>query len=157
MRQFPTNRDEVSSLEGDERFYSAIGRFMVMFSNLEAVIRMMIAETINLDGKYRYTIMTHDFAMLCTIAGRVLPDGMKGGADAALRPIIGRLHELNTHRLRIAHGHWMGLGPKGVIHTSRQKLTPAKHYEDPLEIADLADQGDAVAIEIGTWYRNFAP
>lgn len=155
MTPFDFNQNEVAKLPKDEQFYSAIGRFVVAFSNLEMVLKLWVAETVNLPSEFRERIMTHDFAMLCNIAQTVLPEDMKDGADKALKPIIGRFYELNAHRVRIAHGWWLGLGTQGVSHVSRQKLRSEMHYRDPLEIAALADSIDALEADLRQWYRRF--
>lgn len=155
MTVFNSNQNEVAQLPKDEQFYSAIGRFVIAFSNLEMILKLWIAESVNLPSEFNDRIMTHDFAMLCNIAQSVLPAEMKDGADKALKPIIGRFHELNTHRVRIAHGWWLGIGSVGVRHVSRQKLRSELYYEDPTEIAALADSIDALDVDLQEWHRNF--
>jgi hypothetical protein len=152
MKAINRHQLEVAELPEGERMYSAIGRFIVGFSNLEMVLKLWIADTIDLKHEFRDQIITQDFAMLCTIASSVLPSGMMDGAPGALRPVVAKLQALNTHRVRIAHGWWLGSGD-GVSHVSRQKLKADYHYSDPVEVAALADKTLEIELELRDWYR----
>ncbi|MEZ5822313.1 MAG: hypothetical protein R3D82_16065 [Xanthobacteraceae bacterium] len=154
MAVFNRHQQEVAKLPQDEQTFSAIGRFIVEFSNLEMVLKLWVAETVNLSSEFHDQIMTHDFAMLCNIAQTVLPQDMKEGAGQALKPIIGRFHEMNTHRVRIAHGWWL-FGTSGVRHVTRQKLRSEIHYDNAVEIAALADSIDALDLELREWHRSY--
>lgn len=157
MTSFDDDHHQVSvaKLAKDDRVYSAIGRFIVEFSNLEMVLKRWIADTVHLPERFHDKIMTQDFAMLCNIAQAVLPGDMKEGADKALKPIIGRFHDLNAHRVRVAHGWWLGAGQHGARHVSRQKLKSEQHYLDAQEIAALADSTVMLDGDLRDWYRKF--
>jgi hypothetical protein len=149
------HQDGVAALPESEQYYSAIGRFVVQFSHLEMVLKLWVAESVGIDEKHHDSIMTHDFALLCTIAQKVLPLGMKNGSDQLLRPVLSKFRELNNHRVRIAHGWWLthGRHPQ-MFHTSRSKLVSEGFYRSPLEIAALADQVDMLDIQLRDWYRK---
>ncbi|WP_152535882.1 hypothetical protein [Bradyrhizobium sp. Ai1a-2] len=149
-------QEAVAELPEDEQIYAAIGRFLVCFSNLEYMLKVRIAETIDLSSEFQDPILTHDFAMLCNIAQTILPHGMKEDAGIALKPIIGRFHELNQHRVRIVHGWWLGFGTSGVHHVSRQKLLAKRHYGTASEIASLADDTIAAEFELRDWCKKYA-
>jgi hypothetical protein len=151
-----TNQKAVANLPKNEQIYAAIGRFLVSFSNLEVTLKVWIAETINLSSEFHDPILTHDFAMLCNIAQTVLPHAMKEGAAKGLKPIIGRFHELNQHRVRIVHGWWLGSGSRGLHHVSRQKLRTEHHYGTAGEIASLADAIIALELDLRDWHKTYA-
>jgi hypothetical protein len=62
----------VNKFTSDDRFFSAIGRFIFEFSQLEYTLKHYIAEAIDLRDEHFNPIMTQDFAMLCKIAETVL-------------------------------------------------------------------------------------
>ena len=62
------NQDAIRHLNEDEAFYSAIGRFIFQFSQLEYSIKTSVAQAIRLPDQYFDAIMTQDFALLCTTA-----------------------------------------------------------------------------------------
>jgi hypothetical protein len=80
--------------------------------------------------------MSHDFAMLCTIAQNVVTRRLDKRRAGELNTLLRKCREINTHRVRIAHGMW-SMGP--VRHVSRQSLEAKRYYHDAGEIADLAD------------------
>jgi hypothetical protein len=144
--------EEIQSLDFSERFYSAIGRFIESFSLMEFALKFTTADAINLHD-YREQVMSHDFAMLCTMAQKILTTKMNKSEARELKDHISKCRELNDHRVRIVHGMWRPRTGrlKGVlIHTSRQKLEPMEYYKRADEIARLAD--DAMNLE-NDWYR----
>jgi len=133
------HQTEINELGVAEQFYSAIGRFISEFSQLEFSFKVYIAETAGLPDEYFDQIMSHDFAMLCTIAENVLPREMDEGRKAQLKALISKCRELNNHRIRVAHGLWV-IGAGKLLHVSRQKLETSTHYQrNAGEVAAQAD------------------
>jgi hypothetical protein len=66
------NQQAVSNLPGEERFFSAIGRFVFEFSQLEYTLKLFISRVIGLKDKHFNALMSHDFALTCSIAQTVL-------------------------------------------------------------------------------------
>ena len=64
--------EEIQHLDSNEKFYSAIGRFIESFSQMEFALKFAIADAINLHSDHREQVMSHDFAMLCTMAQKIL-------------------------------------------------------------------------------------
>jgi hypothetical protein len=147
------HRREIAKLEGVEQFYSAIGRFVVEFSRLESVFKILIADATKLPQEYEDVIIGHDFAMLCTIAENVLSRKMNEDRKTHLRTAINKARDLNNHRVRIVHGRWMIGNRSGELHhISRQKLEPRDHYRgNPSEVAAQAD----IAIELYEELQEF--
>src|SRR5580704_15021399 len=100
------HQKEIAELTGGEQFYSAIGRFVAEFSRLEALLKWMIEDAVKLPDEYSGIIVTHDFAMLCTIAQNVLSRNADKTHKAKLETVIRRSRDLNNHRVRIVHGYW---------------------------------------------------
>src|SRR5690242_4060138 len=67
----------VNKFTSDDRWFSAIGRFIFEFSQLEYTLKHYVAEKVGLDDVHFNSIMTHDFAILCNIAEVVLPQEPK--------------------------------------------------------------------------------
>lgn len=95
LMSYSRHLEAVKSLSGDGRFYSAIGRFVAEFSYLEFVIKHRIALAIDLQENYGEQIISHDFAMLCTIAQSVMVRGRDEDQSTRLRTIIAKCRELN--------------------------------------------------------------
>jgi hypothetical protein len=62
----------VNKFSGEDKFFSAIGRFFFEFSQLEQTLKHHVAEQVSLEEQYQDLIMMHDFSLLCTIAEKVL-------------------------------------------------------------------------------------
>jgi hypothetical protein len=143
------------NFDSEDGYYSAIGRFIANFSHIEMVLKLWIAESIQLAEEHRDTIISHDFAMLCTIAQKVLPIGMDDAAEKYLKPIIKKMRDLNDHRVRIVHGWWIiGGRVSSLHHVSRGQLTSTTHYQTPGEIAALADKALDLDLELREWHRT---
>lgn len=69
------HQEAIKHLGKGEKFYSSIGRFISEFSYLEFVLRQRIAEAVALNFEFLDQIISHDFAMLCTIAQNVMSRG----------------------------------------------------------------------------------
>jgi hypothetical protein len=135
-----THQQEIKSLPEAEKFYSAIGRFITAFSYLEFGLKIDIANEVKLEDPAWQQIMTHDFAMLCSIAQKVLSRGNDADLAKRVNSFITKCRKLNDERVRIVHG-WWDFGRKGgVLHLSRQKLELNRHYKTADEIAALADE-----------------
>ena len=134
------NQRAVNKFTSEDQFFAAIGRFIFEFSQLEYTIKHHIAETVDLQDQYFNAIMTHDFALLCTIAESVLGPRVAEQKAADFKKLIAKCRSLNTDRVRIAHGLWFVGGGRGALHhVSRQKLKEDTHFEEANDIANKAD------------------
>ena len=134
------HQEAIKGFDNDEQFYSAIGRFISEFSYLEFILKFRIAKAVGLNEEFSEQIMSHDFALLCTIAQNVMCRGEDGERAAEISQLIAKCRELNNHRLRIVHGQWaIGRRTGRVVHVSRQKLELSEHYHSSNEVARLAD------------------
>jgi hypothetical protein len=108
-----------------------------------------------LPDEFRDQIMSHDFALLCSIAENVFSREEPKERTDELRKILSRCRKLNDHRVRIVHGWWIIGGRTGFLfHTSRQKLESISHYDEPSQIAALADEADEVDLGLWMWLRE---
>lgn len=150
------HQNAVEALPESERYYSAIGRFLVEFSYLETVLKVWIAETANLGEIFRIPIITHDFAMLCTIGSKVFPYGRPSECQTELKLLIKRLRALNDERVRIAHGWWIIDGPRPMVeHVARTSLSRTEHFTDPQELAKYADEATEIVVDLFMWNTKF--
>jgi hypothetical protein len=148
-----SHQDAVAALAKDEQFYSAIGRFIFEFSQLEFFLKIVIGDAAQVSAIHFDQIMSHDFAMLCTIGQKVLSREFDKDNNAKLDTMIRRCRELNNHRVRIVHGLWKIDSKSGALeHVSRQKLVVTKHYVNPVELADLADQANSCVNDVMWFY-----
>jgi hypothetical protein len=81
--------NELPPTPGD-RFYTAIGRFLAEYSQLELSLKRYVAKAINLPDENFEVIMSHDFAMTCTIALKVLSRGKDKNQVSKLEDLIKR-------------------------------------------------------------------
>jgi hypothetical protein len=143
------HQEAIKSLKGDERFYSSIGRFLSEFSNLEFQFKCFIANEINLANEHFDPILSHDFALLCTIAQNVLSRGLDKDHADQLKSLIGKCRKLNDSRVRVVHGWWLiGRRSGKLHHVSRQRLESSTHYKDAVEVAALADEAETLNFEL---------
>jgi hypothetical protein len=130
----------VNVFTSEDRFFSAIGRFIFEFSQLEYSFRYYIAETINLKDDYFNAIMTHDFSRLCDIAGTVLVPVVDETQSNRLKKLISKCKALNDDRVRIVHGLWFVSSKEGrLICASRGQIQAKVYFEKHTEVATLAD------------------
>lgn len=81
------HQEAIKRLENEEQVYSSIGRFISAFSYLEFVLKLRIQEAVELKDEFSEQIISHDFAMLCTIAQNVMCRG-QGGTDPDFRTML---------------------------------------------------------------------
>jgi hypothetical protein len=136
------HRASVGHLNGHEKFFSAIGRFIYEFSQLEFWLKCIIANTIGLESEHVEPILTHDFAMICTILETLVAPRLSDAQATKLKQLVKTCRSLNDDRVRIAHGFWvMGSEGSGSLHhISRQKLKAAEHFQEAEVIASKADE-----------------
>jgi hypothetical protein len=94
--------------------------------------------------------MTHDFAVLCTIAESVLVHpAIAEDRAIRLKELIKKCRCLNDHRVRIVHGLWF-VGPKEgrLFRAPKGKIETKVYYEKADEVANLADQANSLRDEL---------
>jgi hypothetical protein len=124
----------------DDQYFREIGRFIALFSAIEALLKIGVCDFAKIASEDQTRIMTHDFAMTCTMAEGVIASRLKESDAAAFRDLIKRCRRLNEHRVRIVHGFWvMGEGAE-LYHISRQKLELQPFYDSAAKIVDAADE-----------------
>jgi hypothetical protein len=123
-----------------EETYLAIGRFMFEFSQLEMSLRHNIALEAGVKDRYFNAVMTHDFALLCTIAQELLGHSWESEEQSArLVAIIKECRKLNDVRVRVAHGLWVPYRAGGTVHhVSRSSLKPQMSSDQSQELEGKA-------------------
>jgi hypothetical protein len=117
-----------------ESTYRAIGRFIYEFSQLEYSIRFWVAELTGIPPGRFDLIMTHDFALLLTIAMKVF----EGSEHEA---ILKSCRQLNDERVRIVHGLWVPHKQGGTLyHVPRSSLKSGEMNERAQALELLADR-----------------
>lgn len=150
------NQEAIKNLPKGDQFFWSIGRFISAFSNLEFDIKCYISLAIDLSEEYFDQILSHDFAMLCTMAQNVLCRGADEARAAQLKSLISRCRTLNDHRVRIVHGLWsIGRRSGSLLHVSRQRLESKKHYVDASELYELADEASRLSADLWEWARKY--
>jgi hypothetical protein len=174
----------VNKFTSEDRWFSAIGRFIFEFSQLEYTLKHHIAEAVGLNEAHVSSIMTHDFAMLCNIADAILlqeskvPDGYWDGlkdtnmprgnrvkkdyqveiterADK-LKKLIKECKQLNDDRVRVVHGLWYVGGDRvALYHVSRQKLKHSTYFQQADDLASKADTACRLRNEIPNVLYSF--
>ncbi len=132
--------------EGRDKLYSAIGRFICLFSRLESTIRFRLKATINIFGEAFDAIVTpYDFAMLCTVSEKVMNRSLDAEAQKRVKKVFDRCRSLNQLRVIIAHGTWTFAGAR---HVSRQKLEEQWHFKFLQEIEQAGDTAEELTLQI---------
>lgn len=140
------DQEAVKLLAEDDAFFSSIGRFIFQFSQLEYAIRVTVANAAGLADEHFNAIMTHDFALLCTVAQTVFSTCLSKDQLPKLEALISRLRRLNEERVRVVHGLWVVTIEGGKLHhVSRNKLRAQTHFDEPrgeaiARLADLASE-----------------
>jgi hypothetical protein len=143
------HQQAVNELSEAERFFSAIGRFIYEFSQLEYELKLHVAGAIGLKDEHFPAIMTYDFAMLCTVAETVLVPIYNPRQTANFQALIGKYRSLNDDRNRVVHGLWeIGMGGSGLIHVPRRKLEYTVHFRDSGALARKADLANDLREEL---------
>jgi hypothetical protein len=140
----------VDNLSGEEKFFSAIGRFISEFSQLEYTLKYLISKKAGLRDKHFPALMSHDFSLTCTIAQTVLSESVAPGKLEDFETFINKCLSLNHDRVRVAHGLWVIANEGGVLqHVSRQKLQNCSlHFKEPTVLAGLADKAALLRFEL---------
>ena len=135
------HKDALCALPEEERFFSAIGRFIDEYSQLETILKLVIAKAIGLKRKHFDALMTHDFALTCVLAKTVLAESVEPKKSKAFETLISDCLKLNEDRVRVVHGLWLITGKEGgASHVSRNSLKRSSHFQDPYELAKLAEK-----------------
>jgi hypothetical protein len=86
------------------------------------------------------TVITHDFALLCTITKSVVMPNLDEEEAADLKHLLKTCYQLNEDRVRIAHGFWIVAEDSGqLLHGRKGELDPASHFNEAQAIARKAD------------------
>lgn len=142
--------DDISS---EEATYRAIGRFMFEFSQLEYAIRQYTALELGLKEEMSNVVMSHDVALLCTVASQVLAQRGNEKHKDELREIIKEVHALNMTRVKVAHGLWVPFMDGGTVHQqSRSSLKTKITAEQAHELEAEADRTNLVRDKFERWW-----
>lgn len=116
--------------------YQAIGQFIFAFSQLEYMLKEHVACEAGVKDDHFVAIMTHDFAMLCTIAFDVLGKSCKDDEEKAeLRAIISDCRKVNEVRVKVVHGLWVPFMDGGRLwHVPRGSLKPSLNVQQGKEL-----------------------
>lgn len=174
------HQQSINKFTSGDRWFSAIGRFIFEFSQLEYTLKNYVAEATGLRDQHFNSIMSHDFSRLCAVAETVL---LQTGADPAfslegdwgdppaynqrlmaeydadklqrsktLKDLIKQCRSLNDDRIRVVHGLWMIAGGTGALdYVSRQTFENCSYFREPDELAKKADQAANLRNEISRW------
>jgi hypothetical protein len=124
--------------DATEPTYRAIGRFIHQFASVEWTLRFYLTQAVKLDLSYMDTIITHDFALLCTAVASVYSDILKTEEDKKLlKKLIRQCRAMNDTRVKVVHGQWFPFAEGGMVaHRSRQNLK----LEDTTGMAALLEK-----------------
>src|SRR5580693_4518161 len=87
------------------RSFLSIGEFIFRFSQLEFIIRTLLAARLNLtDEQFDAVVGRYNFAMLCRVTSDILQQQFSGNTDEIKEVLEKRCLGLSTDRVRIAHG-----------------------------------------------------
>ena len=143
--------------ERKARSFLSIGEFIFGFSQLEFTIRTLLAARLNLtDEQFDVVVGLYDFTMLCKATSAILQQQFPGKTDEIKEVLEKRCLELNTDRVRIAHGLWTDNTHTLVArHLSRNSLKAEFYYMDPKELDRLTDTAQRLMGDVFNLARDF--
>ena len=147
-----------ASTLSEEETYRAIGRFIAEFSQLENILKMCVANAAGVKDEFFPAVMSHDFALTCTMALEVLPRVLQPEKHIdAVANVINGCRALNDDRVRVVHGLWRPHKKGGTLgHVSRTKLRPTFTRQQAAHLEEQADVARKLRIEIWEWYHGLA-
>ena len=121
--------------------YAAMGEFIVEFSQLEFTVRVSLGRSLKLPSDLVNPVLSYyDFVSLCKVWQLVVDNEYPKNSEST-KKICSQLLELNTHRLRVAHGLWSpGLETFEAIHISRGSSKVGAYFTEPGELKSLAGE-----------------
>jgi hypothetical protein len=127
-----------------EETYHAIGRFIFEFSQLEFCLRFHTGTEAGVESKHFNTIMTQDFALLCSAAMEVLSPSLRQEENKQfLKELISECRKLNDVRVKVAHGLWVPFHEGGTVqHVSRSTLKISVNVNQAEQLERHADQAN---------------
>ena len=110
----------------------------------------MGSKKVGLRSKHFPALMSHDFALTCTIAQTILLESVAPEKLEKFKTFISDCRTLNDNRVRVAHGLWVIANEEGVLqHVSRKKLQSfSLHFKEPTVLAGLADKAALLRFEL---------
>jgi hypothetical protein len=131
----------------NEPLYTAIGKFIFWFSQLEFTIKASLASYLGLkDEQFNVVIGPYDFLMLCTVAEKTIKLDMDQKYHPALKSFFDKCKKLNQEaRVVVAHGSWTSAGAR---HVSRTTLEAKMHFEKPETLLEAADKAKKLMAEL---------
>ena len=130
--------DEIDFTHDSEPTYRAIGHFIFEFSQLEAALKYYIGQECEIKDEHFAALIVYDFAMLCTIARKVLVADVDSDGKI-LDKIISDCRRMNDVRVRVTHGLWMPFMQGGTVtHISRRSLKPQLSPDQAKELENHA-------------------
>lgn len=125
------------------RLYTAIGRFIFEYSQLDLIIRRAVGEVLKLD-KERFHVITssYDFAELCRVTPSLYStvSGCTEEMQRELEKLFKDCQKINEMRVRIVHGTWFLSGEElGTEHVSRTSLKPKIYFPRIEDIENLCN------------------
>jgi hypothetical protein len=141
------------SSDDEEATYRAIGRFMFEFSQLEYAIRYYTALELGVKEEMAHVVMSHDVALLCTVATEVPTQKSDEKHKQELRDIIKQVRKINETRVKVAHGLWVPFTDGGTVHhQSRSPLKTTISAEQAKELELGADQTNHIRDRLEKWW-----
>lgn len=133
-----------------EATYRAIGMFIHQFASVESALRYHLAQAVKLNAVHMDTIITHDFALLCTAVDAIFSDQLKTNEDKKLlKKLISQCRAMNDTRVKVVHGQWFPFMEGGaVVHRSRQNLKSGHTIEMAALLEKQAQDGVSLFISL---------
>ena len=135
--------------------YRAIGRFIVEYSALEEWLRFLLGIELRLRTDLFDPVITHDFALLCTVVLKVFEKSVDDKAHyRQLTKLISKCRQLNDLRVKVVHGGWRAEEEGGsVSHVSRRNLQSAKLVQMRSLLEKAADEARATSFALDDFFR----
>lgn len=119
--------------------FKLIGEFVVRFSQLETLLRVVLSAEARVQSDLRDAfVMALDFALLVSVLKNFYEKKLSG--NAALRgrvnSALNQCLAVNNERVRVAHGMWIldEAGMAKLMHFRRGALASDTHYGDAAKI-----------------------
>jgi hypothetical protein len=141
--------------DATQRTYSAIGRFIFQFSQVEYTIRYYLAEEIRLPEEHFASVVgSYDVGALIAVAKEVFRKSGEG--YASIERLLNRFFTINGTRNQVAHGLWVPFKDGGTLHyVSRNRPVAVWSTDKAAELERLADELSDLNADLERAMRGF--
>lgn len=135
----------------DDDLYKEVGKFMVGFSGIESVLRMLIGIESKVQSLFKEAfMMIFDFSTLVNTLKGFYKKTIKDEKNKkTILKLLSECLDINNHRVKIAHGSWMFQDGKGVLlHMKKGAINSNEFFSDISELKNINNKIRKLTIDL---------